>query len=197
MYTYIKHNIKGKYVEFPEQLDPSLYDNLGTSYQDYLEGKWVLLSDKQISFKKNNPSATVKEVCEMQLSIPIKIERTISKAKEEMQNKILTHDSSSVVNSFYIQGIEMWLDKATRAGLKLRFEAEIAMGQEKTVLWYNNTQFPLNVNDAIQMLYAIEIYASACYDNTQYHLSEVNKLETIEEIDAYDYTSGYPEKLQF
>lgn len=47
------------------------------------------------------------------------------------------------------------------------------------------------------MLYAIEIYASACYDNTQYHLSEVSKLETIEEIDAYDYTSGYPEKLQF
>lgn len=107
MYTYIKHSIKGKYVEFPEQLDPSLYDNLGTSYQDYLEGKWVLLSDKQISFKKNNPSATVKEVFEMQLSVPIKIERTISKAKEEMQNKILTHDSSSVVNSFYIQGIEM------------------------------------------------------------------------------------------
>jgi hypothetical protein len=39
MYTYIKYNIKGKYVEFPEQLNPRLYPNVGNSYQDYLAGK--------------------------------------------------------------------------------------------------------------------------------------------------------------
>lgn len=39
MYTYIKYNIKGKYVEFPEELNPELYDNLGTTYQDYINGK--------------------------------------------------------------------------------------------------------------------------------------------------------------
>ena len=50
---------------------------------------------------------------------------------------------------------------------------------------------------AMQMLYAIEVYASACYDNTQRHLSEVEKLETIEEVEAYNYRTGYPEKLRF
>ena len=58
-------------------------------------------------------------------------------------------------------------------------------------------QFPLTVEMAIQMLYAIEIYASACYDRTQAHIAKVDKLTTIEEVDAYDYKIGYPEKLNF
>lgn len=47
------------------------------------------------------------------------------------------------------------------------------------------------------MLYAIEVYASQCYDNTQYHLANVEKLETLDEIMEYNYMSGYPEKLEF
>jgi hypothetical protein len=47
------------------------------------------------------------------------------------------------------------------------------------------------------MLYAIELYASACYDNTQRHLAAIKELQTIEEIESYDYKAGYPEKLRF
>jgi hypothetical protein len=50
---------------------------------------------------------------------------------------------------------------------------------------------------AMQMLLAIEIYASECYDNTQRHMAAVDVLESKEEIDAYDYRVGYPEKLEF
>ena len=66
-----------------------------------------------------------------------------------------------------------------------------------TVLWQDGISFHLNLQDAIAMLYAIEVYASACYDNTQKHITEVNKLETIEDLLAYDYTANYPEKLKF
>lgn len=111
--------------------------------------------------------------------------------------EIKNYDSSSEVNIFYIQGIPVWLDKATRAGLKLRFEAELAMKEQNTTLWYNNQSFTLPLNDAIAMLYALEVYASKCYDNTQAHLANVSTLETIEEINAYDHTTGYPEKLNF
>ena len=107
------------------------------------------------------------------------------------------YDSSSSVNEFYISDMPLWLDKATRAGLKLRFDAEIAMGKTDTILWYNSYQFPLSLESAIQMLYALEVYASACYDNTQAHLAVVEKLTTIEEVKNYDYTTGYPEKLRF
>ena len=113
------------------------------------------------------------------------------------RNEIIEYDSSIGVNEFYINNTSMWFDKATRTGLMLRFNAEIAMGKEDTVLWYGNISIPLKLEDAVQMLYAIEVYASACYDVTQYHLSKIDTFETIEDVDGYDYTDGYPEKLKF
>lgn len=58
-------------------------------------------------------------------------------------------------------------------------------------------EFNLPVSIAMQLLYAIEIYASKCYDQTQYHIAEVLKLDSLEEVKEYDYTVGYPEILQF
>lgn len=124
-------------------------------------------------------------------------ERTVEDAKRDAKRRIEEYDSSRSVNEFYMNNYPVWLDKATRAGLKLRFEAEIATGKTDTVLWYEGSQFPLSLEQAMQMLYAIEVYASACYDNTQKHLAEVEKLETIEEVEAYNYRKGYPEKLRF
>lgn len=124
-------------------------------------------------------------------------EEVFMNAKRELLLEIENYDSSSDVNEFYIQGMPVWLDKATRAGLKLRLDAEMAMNKENTTLWYNNISFPLSLNTAIQMLYALEVYASECYDNTQAHLANVDKLETLDEIHNYDYRTGYPEKLNF
>lgn len=124
-------------------------------------------------------------------------EQKLSRAKKEVQRDIENYDQSSAVNEFSVGGINVWLDKATRAGLLLRFQAEAAQGLVSTSLWYNNMQFPLQVEQAIQMLYAIELYASACYDNTQRHLAAIKELQTIEEVEAYDYKAGYPEKLRF
>lgn len=124
-------------------------------------------------------------------------EELFNDAKRQKKIEINNYDSSNEINIFYIQGLPVWLDKATRAGLKLRFEAELAIGKTDTTLWYDNMQFPLSLENAMHMLYAIEVYASACYDNTQLHLSNIDKLETIDEIKNYDYRNGYPEKLNF
>jgi hypothetical protein len=124
-------------------------------------------------------------------------EPTIEDYRNRKKNDILRYDSSSEINVFYVSGIAIWLDKATRAGLLLRFQAEEAQGIEDTTLWYQGMQFPLKVEQAIQMLYAIELYASSCYDNTQRHLAEITKLTDKDEIMAYDYTTGYPERLRF
>ena len=124
-------------------------------------------------------------------------EEIFDKTKREKINEISHYDSSDEINIFYIQGLPVWLDKATRAGLKLRFEAELAMKEENTTLWYGNQSFTLQLNMAIQTLYAIEVYASKCYDNTQKHLANIEKLETLEEIMEYDYKVGYPEKIKF
>lgn len=124
-------------------------------------------------------------------------EEVIQKAKKMLQRDIIHYDASTYVNSFSINGISLWLDKATRVGLKLRFESEKAMQKENTTLWSNNMEFVLPLDLAIQMLYTIENYASACYDNTQKHLANLSNLTTIHEIENYDYKTGYPDSLEF
>ena len=119
------------------------------------------------------------------------------RAKARKIEEIFNYDSSDEVNIFYMGESKIWLDKATRVGLKLRFDAEIASGQETTTLWYKGIPFNLNLTDAIQMLNVIELYASACYDNTQMHIAAIKDLQTIEEVENYNYTVGYPEKLRF
>lgn len=124
-------------------------------------------------------------------------EQILFNTKKDKKNDIERYDSSIEVNEFYIQGMPVWLDKSTRAGLMLRFNSELALKKETTTLWYEGNSFTLSLNTAMHMLYALEVYASECYDNTQLHLANVEKLETIEEIKEYDYTVGYPEKLHF
>lgn len=118
-------------------------------------------------------------------------------AKRDKRFEIEKYDTSYEVNEFYVSEQPIWLDKATRAGLLLRFQAEQATGIKDTALWYNGMQFSLKVEQAIQMLYAIELYASACYDNTQRHIANIGNLATMEDVQGYDYKAGYPEKLRF
>lgn len=124
-------------------------------------------------------------------------EELLARAKRDKKREIEHYDSSSLVNEFYLSEVPVWLDKATRTGLMLRFNAEIASGKTETVLWYGNISIPLQLTTAVQMLYALEIYASQCYDNTRSHYAAVDSLETIEEVESYDYRVGYPEKLRF
>ena len=124
-------------------------------------------------------------------------EEILERYRSDKINEILEYDASSEVNEFFLGETSIWLDKATRAGLKLRFEAEISLGKDTTTLWYDNIQYSLGLNKATQMLLAIELYASACYDNTQAHIANVKALENIEDIKNYDHRTGYPEKLRF
>lgn len=119
------------------------------------------------------------------------------RARHKLRNAINRYDSSSEVNVFYMQGLPMWLDKSTRAGLMLRFQSEQNAGKVETTLWYNGIMYTLSITDALNMLMALELYASECYDVTQSHIAAINKLQTLEEIEQYDFRVGYPEKLSF
>ena len=47
------------------------------------------------------------------------------------------------------------------------------------------------------MLQQIELYALMCYNTTQGHINAINQLETKEEIEVYNFKTGYPGKLNF
>lgn len=118
-------------------------------------------------------------------------------AKESKIEEIIEYDKSRSVNEFLFSGVPMWLDKETRGGLRIRLEAEQALGKTDTTLWYGLTPVPLKIADGLKMLVALEVYASACYDTTAQHKANVDALTTIEDVNAYDYTTNpsYPKKL--
>lgn len=118
-------------------------------------------------------------------------------AKEEAIEQITEYDQSEDVNSFTLQGKQMWLPKETRVGLVNSVTIEKNAGKETTVLWFGGERYELPVDTALQMLSALELYALECYNVTAAHKAAVNALESVEDVVAYDYTQGYPEKLNF
>lgn len=118
-------------------------------------------------------------------------------AKEVLEKAIEAYDSSGNVNLFYLSDVPMWLDKATRVGLKMRLEAERDQGSEGTTLWWNGIGYALTVESALAMLNQLELYASKCYDQTQYHKAIVKSLDNVDSVLGYNFTDGYPSKLKF
>jgi hypothetical protein len=111
--------------------------------------------------------------------------------------QIESYNVSENVDIFYVNDMPMWLDRELRNSLMGRFNAEKSKEVVETNIWYNGMNVVLPVDTAISMLLELEIYASKCFDNTHRHLFNVNNLTTIDELQNYDYTLGYPEKLNF
>ena len=116
--------------------------------------------------------------------------------KKAMLAYIEKYDSSSSVNAFELNGMEVWLDKATRVGLMNSTTIAKAMGQEKTTLWLGSYQLEVDCDKAIQLLSALEMYALECFNVTAAHKKAVSELDNIEGVLTYDYKSGYPDKLK-
>ena len=116
--------------------------------------------------------------------------------KKAMLAYIEKYDSSSSVNSFLLNGMEVWLDKATRVGLMNSTTIAKSMGQQKTTLWLGSYQLEVDCDKAIQLLSALEMYALECFNVTAAHKKAVSELDNIEGVLTYDYKSGYPDKLK-
>ena len=129
--------------------------------------------------------------------ILVEYEYDIEEVRKMKISEIQMFDKSADVNSFKIEGESVWLDKSTRVGLFNSISIEKEAGKTDTVLWYDATKYVIPVSDALAMLNKIEMYALNCYNVTQSHIAAVRSLQTIEEIENYDYTVGYPVKLSF
>lgn len=121
----------------------------------------------------------------------------LSRAKELVIREIDQYDTSSNVNGFLLNGIQVWLNKDTRVGLMNSITIEKNSGKTESVLWLNDIYITVNCDAAIKMLSALELYALACYNKTAEHKLAVSELTDISKVKAYDYTVGYPEKLSF
>lgn len=121
----------------------------------------------------------------------------LQKAKKDKIKEIEKYDTSADVNSFYLNGLQVWLNKDTRVGLMNSLTIEKNSGKEDSTLWFNDICITVKCDAAMQMLSTIELYALECYNKTAEHRVAVDSLTSIEAVKDYDYTAGYPEKLNF
>lgn len=122
--------------------------------------------------------------------------KTLEEAKEILLAEIDDYDKSSAVNGFALNGAVVWLDKATRVGLMNSTSITKAMGQPTTTLWLGESKMEVPCDTAIQLLSALEMYALECFNVTAAHKKAVSELNSIEEVEKYDITAGYPAQLR-
>ena len=119
----------------------------------------------------------------------------LEQAKVEKIAEITAYDTSDKVNGFVLNGLLVWLDKATRVGLMNSTTIAKAAGQQTTTLWLGDVKLEVDCDKAIQLLSALEMYALECFNVTAAHKKAVSELKTIKEVEAYDYKTGYPKQL--
>lgn len=209
-YDITKYTVKVMDMDSEEEKDETRYSYI----QVRISGKPTLSKCVEAILKQyvNEEKSTLYDVMLLQgtndqiddiyynIQVDFGIESPISKldqAKKEVIRKIDEYDTSVNVNSFKLNGVDVWLSKDTRVGLMNSISIEKAAGKEQSVLWFNNICVTVNCDSAIQMLSALELYALDCYNKTAKHKVNVQNLSSIEEVHNYDYTQGYPNKLEF
>lgn len=124
-------------------------------------------------------------------------EQKLMHARVVMLNRIANYDASDAVNSFTIGNQQMWLTVAERQQVATQISANESIGRESMTRWFNGQQYTFSLTTWKQMLVALEVYAGDALNITESHKAAINAMDNIADIEAYDYTQGYPEKLAF
>lgn len=175
-------------TEDGQEKESSLCDYMLERY-DYKPSMDLVLND----ILSSGEQASMEEIKEISEGLGAE---PLGYMKKAMLAYIEKYDASSSVNAFELNGMEVWLDKATRVGLMNSTTIAKSMGQQKTTLWLGSYQLEVDCDKAIQLLSALEMYALECFNVTAAHKKAVSELDNIEGVLTYDYKSGYPEKLK-
>lgn len=188
--TYLHKN--HGYWDVAEPL-PGSY-KVGTTDKDYLAGAYILLSDEQLAFRRSHPGADGLEVVRMERT---EERRTLEEAKRFKTANIAEYSRSRLVDRFRIGGREAWLTPEERANYRNSIEAAELLGEEAVAFRVAGAEMTVPLREARLMLARVQRYADACYLVAEAHKDAVAALTDIASVDAFDYTAGYPEPLNF
>lgn len=122
--------------------------------------------------------------------------RGLARAKREVLKKIEAYDTSPAVNGFILNGERVWLDFELRDRVYQGNERLQRIGRTDTTLWLGKQCYNLSIEQAQNIISHIEAYAKDCYNVTAAHKKAVSELNSIEEVEKYDITAGYPAQLK-
>lgn len=194
MLIYVRKEIPGYYLDTEEYIDPEYWEGwIGYTYEDFLDNKWVLLSQDKVDYHDSHPNASIEEVFNLGPK-----PRTLEQAKAEMIELIDEYDQSSNVNGFIINNsIEGWFTPYERSNYRSSIDAAKRLGVETLSVIISNQIFTVPTETAELVLDQVQLYADRCFLVTKQHKMQVMSLDTIEDVDAFPYTQGYPQKLNF
>lgn len=125
------------------------------------------------------------------------IDNSLSDAISKKIHEITEYDNSQNVNAFSYNGIVDWFTPDERKSYEQSILSRETLGITTINVPISGNIVNMKVSDTKIMLAKIHLYADACYLVTQQHKKEVSKLTTVAEVEAYDITKGYPDKLAF
>ena len=123
------------------------------------------------------------------------VEEELQRAKEVKIAEIAAYSDSDAVNSLTFNVLKTWLTPNVRANYLVSLDAAELLGETDITFVVEGMQASLPIKQVRLLLAKIQRYADACYIVTEGHKRAVRALQTVEEVEAYDYTTGYPEKL--
>lgn len=116
-------------------------------------------------------------------------------AKAAKIAQIAAYSDSDAVNSLTFNGLKTWLRPNVRANYLVSLDAAELLGETDITFVVEGVQASLPIKQVRLLLAKIQRYADACFIVTERHKIAVRALQTVEEVESYDYTKGYPEKL--
>jgi hypothetical protein len=195
MFYYIHKDLLTNYIILEEELDVDNY-LIGTTMEEFYKNYYIQLNEEQIKFLEENPSASAVEIFNMELT-PI-AEPTLEEVKLNKVKEIDVYDNSIAVNNFKINdSINTWFTVAERNNYCASINAAKTVGLDTLSFFVGDIKLEIGTAMAEGMLAQIQLYADACFIVTKQHKMNVEALTTIEEVNNYDYTIGYPEQLNF
>lgn len=121
----------------------------------------------------------------------------LNAAKQRKLQEITDYNTSDNVDAFLLNGEKHWLTRDERAMAKLSTEARQRLGHYTTEQCLGGKFYTIPCDTLLTMLARLEDYALSCFNYAIRQQAEVNALTSLEEVENYDVTKGYPEMLNF
>lgn len=160
--------------------------------KEVYNGRYIIVNDTTIiNPTENTLKANGYEQVETETA-----EELLQDAKDRKLAELDVFNQSSDVNDFTFNGMHTWLTPSERASYNVSIAAAEALGETTITFAIAEQPLTIDIPTAKIVLAKIQRYADATFMVTVKHKVAIASLSSIEEVNAYDFTKSYPEKLQ-
>lgn len=187
MEYYIHLNSFRAIVSLDFTLDEGTYE-VGTTWDDYLDGKWVKLSEEQVMFKEEHPEATISEVWNMKLNEPEVDEDALLKEAKAKKIEQAADMFDTKVNEATYEG-ELCFEYAEDRAIILS-KVGTAKRQGGSSIVVNSAVVPVDLID--YLFDELDIFETACETVYNEDVANINACGTKELVEQLVIGNRYP-----